>query len=130
MVTQKDTYVFDYNGFTPKDRYGVICLKMSGIIDHKDFAQHLLPRLKQNYEQHREIRILAYYEDYKGWYIEDFADDILQTCPYRHHISKLALVNPPESTYVFPMCNDEKTQQAIMTFQAQEIEEALLWANS
>tara|TARA_R110002124_G_scaffold287216_1_gene471542 strand:- start:232166 stop:232558 length:393 start_codon:yes stop_codon:yes gene_type:complete len=130
MESLNDSYTFEHNGFFPKDRYGVICVKMTGLINHESFAQNLLPRLKQNYEKYKEIRILAYFEDYKGWQANDFAMDILETSPYRHHIKRLALVNPPAEGISFPLPEDVKSANTLKSFAQDDVEEALLWVNT
>jgi hypothetical protein len=130
MKSLNDSYTFDHNGFFPKDRYGVVCVKMTGQINHETFAQNLLPRLKENYEKYKEIRILAYFEDYKGWQANDFAMDILETSPYRHHIKKLALVNPPKEGISFPLPEEVKSKNVEKSFTTAQIEEALLWVNT
>lgn len=131
MNRKTTSYDFVHKGFSPNDRFGVICIKMSGIIDHTSFAQHLLPRMKKSYELHSEVRLMVSYEGYKGWNSDSFADDTLQMSPYRHHIKKLALINAPHEVLGFPIKQLEKNApNAIRYFNSDQIEEALLWANS
>ncbi|MAH05547.1 MAG: STAS/SEC14 domain-containing protein [Alphaproteobacteria bacterium] len=130
MIQKTTSYDFVHKGFAPNDRFGVICIKMSGIIDHVSFAQHLLPRMKKSYELHNEVRLVVAYDGYSGWSSDSFAEEMLHMSPYRHHIKKLALINAPAEVLGFPIKQLNKVSPNVVRhFSTGEIEEALLWAN-
>jgi hypothetical protein len=129
-TSSEEPYDFNHNGFHPKDRFGVICLRMSGIIDHVNLAQNLLPRIKRCYERHKEIRLAIYYDDYQGWQEQDFASDALQLNPFRHHIRKVALINPPEEAKEHFTTQWPTNHKNVRQFDENSMDEALLWVNS
>jgi|GEM_PF-1839326 len=126
----EESYNFNHNGFHPKDRFGVICLRMSGVIDHIKLAQNLLPRLKRCYERHKEIRIAIYYDNYQGWHEQEFASDALQLTPFRHHIRKVALINPPQDEAELFTTQWPTSHKKLRQFDDGQMDEALLWVNS
>lgn len=129
MIIDKEPHVFEHNGYRPKDEFGIICVKITRLINQNRFEK-FLRRVKKNYEKFNEIRILVYYEHFEGWDSEAFWSDLFNLNLYGPHIKRLAFIDAPREEYERHLKCESLSMDAIRAFTRAEMEEALYWVQS
>ncbi len=85
-----------YNMVMPESDENVLCIKVHKPISKEGYSESFLPRIETMVEQKGGIKLLVYYEDYKGWEEDASKMDMEASLKYRDKLVRFALVNPPE----------------------------------
>lgn len=134
-MTQKNTDNSDavnekFNEVMPETTDRVICIKVDRPISVEGYEQNFLPLVHKMIEQHGELRILVYYDDFKGWEYEAAKNDMVTFATFGNVIKKIALVAPPESEVFRRSIKMENNKGEFQFYNKSEFNQALEWVSS
>ena len=116
-----------YNTIMDETDDRVLCVKIHKPISKEGYENNFLPRIRDMVEKTGEIRLLVFYEDYKGWEEEASALDMQTSVAYRDKLARFALVNPPEKEMFQKKIKSFFMSGEFRNFAAEDFGEALDW---
>lgn len=116
-----------YNVIMPQTTDKVLCIQIEKVISSEGYAENFLPRIKEMYQKHGEIRILLYYKNFLGWEPDAAKQDMFASADFGSKIPKIAFVNPPESEIFHRMMKKEFFAGEMKFFNENELDDALEW---
>lgn len=107
-----------------------LCMKITKTITSEGYKKNFLPRINKIIAEYGEVRILIYFQNFKGWEIDAARHDMEAFGRIAKKISKIALVNPPESEVFRRAVKKEILNGELKLFNESDLEQAIEWANS
>ncbi len=119
-----------FNEIMPETTDRVICIKVDRPISVEGYEHNFLPLVHKMIEQHGELRILVYYDNFKGWEYEAAKNDMVTFATFGNVIKKIALVAPPESEVFRRSLKMENNKGEFKFYNKDELNKALEWVGS
>ena len=107
-----------------------LCIRIEKPITMEGYEQNFMPRIRAMVDRHDEIRLLLYFQAYKGWEREAALEDLGMVQQYGPKLVKMALVNPPEKEVFQMKTRKPLTGGEIRFFNESDLAEALAWVKS
>lgn len=119
-----------YNEIMPESDDRVLCIRITKPITEDGYKNNFLPRIDAMVSKHGGVRLLAWYDQYKGWEENAAKENMISTILYAGKVRKIALINPPESRLIDAKIKMPVVGGEIKIFNDNEFETALAWVRS
>ena len=112
----------------PQSTGKVLGFQLTGKLHDSDY-QHFMPIVEAAIEAHGKVRILAQFEDFRGWDLHALWDDTKFAAKHCADIERMALVGDRKwEEWMAKICRPF-TEATLRYFEISEAEKAWLWLN-